>query len=108
MSEEANWRYRGEDQVADELREIAKDTPCSMRKMHLEMAAQIVEQGQFMHPNDFGMQIENEALTAKLAEAEARIAKLIAAGDAMCRVAVHQELCDDCDAARQAWTEAKG
>lgn len=72
-----NWWYRGEDQIAEELRAIAKDLPWSQRQMHLEMAAQIVEQGQFLHPNDFGMAIENADLCARIAALEADNARLM-------------------------------
>lgn len=53
---------RGEDQVAAELREIASETDCPQRKMHLEIAAQIVEQGLFSHPSTFGLEIELSSL----------------------------------------------
>lgn len=59
----------GETQIAAELREIAKETECGQRQMHLEIAAQIVEQGQFLHPDNFGLAIENDELRSQLAEA---------------------------------------
>ncbi len=50
-------KMTGEQQIADELRAIASELDCGQRQMHLEIAAQIVEQGQFAHPDTFGMQI---------------------------------------------------
>lgn len=62
-------RCTGEAAIAAELREIAAEIPCGQRQMHLEIAAQIIEQGQFLHPDNFGLLVENDELRAQIAQA---------------------------------------
>lgn len=66
----------GEAHIAAELRSIASETGCGQRQMHLEIAAQIIEQGQFLHPSDFALSIELDDARREIAQLQAAIAAL--------------------------------
>lgn len=68
-------RCSGEQQIANELRLIASETECGQRQMHLEIAAQIVEQGQFLHPSDFVFAIQADADAAEITTLRQQLAE---------------------------------
>lgn len=68
----------GDEQVADELRAIAEETECCQRKMHLYIAADIVRQGRFEHPDMFPYSIRIDDLERENQELRSKIQRMYA------------------------------